>query len=165
MLNLVTDRTQSDVDRYKQLRSKINTAGWAALSASEKVSWLNTKGEYRYTDLNRVGSALQYLAELLSIYGYPVTVTARTNLSRADIPRQSDMQAYLGDVVNIKGRFYGSTFLPATMDHLSFADANSIELLLLEIEAMIDNMIGNFQFSGGFYCGSDLQIQLLTGVI
>lgn len=57
--NLITDRTQADVERVKALAAK----GFAAMTAAERAEWLTgMKGAYNASDLNRVGTALNYLA-------------------------------------------------------------------------------------------------------
>ena len=86
MLDLITNRTQADVDRLKYLQNK----GWNNLTASEKGEYLYgyevpmidgngeqfedingelltmregiQRGAYNYTDLNRVEAAVAYLA-------------------------------------------------------------------------------------------------------
>ena len=99
MLNLITNRTQADVDLFLKVRAKITAAGWSALKVSEKAVWMDTKGEYRFSDLNRVGSAVRYLASLLGLYGYPVSVSVRTSWIRSDIPSSDVLQAYLADIL------------------------------------------------------------------
>lgn len=128
-----------------------------------------TGGYYNASDLNRVGEAVQYLADLLTGYDYPVTVNPKTDWSddgeNPDIPTTEQMAAYLSDVLAIKVRFYGTTEIPDAMGNIDYEDANNIERLLVEIEALIDSMAGTFLYSGGFYSGTDPQIQLLTGEI
>ena len=62
LLNLITDRTQADVDCVRQLAAK----GWAAMTAEERAAWNGgLKGAYNASDLNRVGSAVEYVANRL----------------------------------------------------------------------------------------------------
>ena len=70
-MNLITDRTAADVERYLTLRNK----GFANLTATEKSEWLsNMKGAYNYTDLNRVEDAVQYVAGKLRERGQNVEI-------------------------------------------------------------------------------------------
>ena len=63
IVTLVTDRTQADVERVRELAAK----GFAAMTAAEQAEWLTgMKGAYNAADLNRVGIALNYLAARLS---------------------------------------------------------------------------------------------------
>lgn len=70
---LITDRTQSDVDRVKYLAQRI-TKGTA--TDAERAEYLtDLKGAYNASDLNRVTSAMEYLKRLYDHYGYHVNYT------------------------------------------------------------------------------------------
>jgi len=112
-----------------------------------------TGGNYTHDDLNRVSSNINYLAGLLNGYGYSVAVNVRTDWTRGDVPRAADVSAYIGSVAAIKARFYGTTAIPAAMDYIGYADANNIELLLLEIENYITKMTAAFHYCGARSCG------------
>ncbi len=176
-LELVTDRKKSDADYIIALKNK----GWDSLTAAEKAYWLRgspmglydadgkslitsdeealqgrdtiVKGAYNVSDLNRVGAAVQYLADLLNGYGYAVSVTAKQDWELADLSNVSDMESYLDDVQAIKDGFYGTTALPSAMDDLTYTQANNIEELLLEVEEYINLMIAAFRKSGTFKSG------------
>ena len=61
---LIYDRTQADVDRVFTLKTKILTEGLNALSAEELAEYMaGMKGAYNYTDMNRVGQAVAYIAD------------------------------------------------------------------------------------------------------
>ena len=63
LLSLITDRTQADVDRVRQLAQKV----FGNMTADEKTKWLNgLKGSSNASDLNRVGAAVAYVAGRLS---------------------------------------------------------------------------------------------------
>lgn len=67
MLRLITDRTQEDVDRVISLLQK----SWSGLTAEEKAFWMGVvKGAYNASDMNRVGTAVQYLTKELQRRGY-----------------------------------------------------------------------------------------------
>ena len=52
---LITNRTQSDVTRWRTLHDK----GWGGMTAGEKTEWFaGVKGAYNAADLNRVGEAM-----------------------------------------------------------------------------------------------------------
>lgn len=64
---LITDRTQSDITRWRTLHDK----GWANMTADEKAEWTaGMKGAYNATDLNRVNDALIYLRDLFGGFGF-----------------------------------------------------------------------------------------------
>lgn len=129
MMPSVTDRTAADV-RNKTI-----------------------KGYYNYTDLNRVGHNTDFLASQLNLYGYAVTVAPKTDWAVGDIPRNSDMTLYLIDLSALKDKFYGTTALPPSMDYLTVAEANNIELLLAEIEMYRNRMVAGFRKCGTFKSG------------
>lgn len=112
-----------------------------------------TDGSYNATDLNRVGQAVQYVADLLSSYGYSVSVSPKTDWAISDIPRASDMAQYLADLNALKDKFYGTTELPDSMNNLTVTAANNIEKLLLEIETYINRMVAGFRKCGTFKSG------------
>ena len=64
---LIYDRTQADVNRVFTLKNKILTEGLNALSAEEKAEYMaGMKGAYNYTDMNRVGQAVAYIANRMT---------------------------------------------------------------------------------------------------
>ena len=61
--DLIYDRTQEDVDRVKELKEKILTAGLSSLTSDERSEYMaGMKGAYNASDLNRVGQAVRYIA-------------------------------------------------------------------------------------------------------
>lgn len=136
MLDLITDRSQRDIDRLKRLRDK----AWSTMSASEKAEWYNqaAKGAYNYTDLNRVESAISELSDALLL-----GLTTKTDWNVWDIPTQSEMNRYLENVVAVTDACPSATpypTLPTGMNGLTLEGANNIEKALLrafEIEISI----------------------------
>lgn len=99
---LITDRTQDDVREWLNLRAK----GLAAMTEAEKEKWMSgMKGSYNAVDLNRVTSAMSYLANLYRQYGYAVTYTpisiahadgtTDTTWRLTDIPTDEQMAEFL----------------------------------------------------------------------
>ena len=63
---LITDRTTADVARVHELAVK----GYAGMTAAELAEWLaGMKGAYNDVDLNRVGTALNYLRQGYHVAG------------------------------------------------------------------------------------------------
>jgi hypothetical protein len=110
-------------------------------------------GYYKHTDLKRVSHNARHLAGLLNGYGYAVTVNPKTDWAVGDIPRDSEMVRYLGDVQSVKTAFYGTTPLPESMERIDYRDANNIEKLLEEIETYINRMVAGFRKCGTFRAG------------
>jgi len=109
--------------------------------------------QYTHTDLNRVGTDIQYLADLLNSYGYAVTVSPKTTWVIGEKQRVTAMSNYLAYITALKTNFYGTTALPSSMNNLTAEQANNIEKLLLEIELYITRMIAGFRKSGTFKSG------------
>jgi hypothetical protein len=150
-LSLITDRAVSDVTALETLRTKIKNR---TASTAEWIQWLSdSKGAYNSSDLNRVGEAISYIAGLLNGYGYAVTVNPKTDWAVSDIPSGTQMNSYFNDLSSIKNVFYGTTELPASMNHIDHEDANNIEILMLEIETYINRMVAGFRKCGTFKSG------------
>lgn len=138
-LSLITDRTAGEVARLQVLRSKINETGWTSLTNTEKAEWVTGRGAYNTTDLNRVGAAVSYLAELMRSYGYEVTVNPVTTWKPGDETTatdeftQADAANYLTNLNTLNGVFASTTELPASLDRLTCEVANNIERLLLHL--------------------------------
>lgn len=151
LLSLITDRTQSDVNRVKALAAK----GWASMTDSEKAEWRSgTKGAYNATDLNRVGAALNYIASRLNSCGIKIQVFPKIDWQVADIPSPDQMTAYLSDVATIRAAFpvgMKTPDVPSDMVKLTYTEANNIERILLDVDALITNMIAAFFYSGELY--------------
>lgn len=159
---MVYDRTQADVDRVFTLKNKILTGGLNALTVEEKAEYMaGMKGAYNYTDMNRVGQAVAYIANRMTsipneldayraekgvaddpIYHVPynpssVVVSAKTNWAMGDTPTQSLATAYLNDLVILRQQLSlpaDAPAVPSTLDGLTFSVANDMEYLLFVID-------------------------------
>lgn len=153
LLNLITDRTQADVD----YAARISAKGWSGMTDSEKSEWLlGLKGSYNYTDLNRVGNAVAYVAGRLTDAGYFVPVSPKIDWTDSDIPKESDMQTYLEDVEILRSAL---TVLPETpevpedMEGLTYEEANDIERIFLAVDDLITKMINSYFYSNEIFSG------------
>ena len=73
---LITDRTQQDVNRARELAGKLN-AGTATVEELAEWNSIALKGCYDYTDLNRVSAVVQYLDDMLKGHGYIAGVSGK----------------------------------------------------------------------------------------
>lgn len=127
---LITDRTQADVDRVVALTKKF-LAG--TITTAEKAEYMaGMKGAYNYTDLNRVGEAVAFVADLMNQSGHPMTVTAKQNWTVSDIPTLAQMTAFLNDLTLLKANSTATANVPQSMDRLTYQTANQIEQLIIE---------------------------------
>ena len=132
VLNLITDRTQADVIHGTD------------------------KGYYNASDLNRVGSAVEYVAGRFASYGYSVGVSPRKDWAMGDIPREADMAKYLAEVEQLRSLVCVLPTTPETpgdMEGLTYAEANNIEQILKDADSLLTNMAAAWYYSGEIYAG------------
>lgn len=146
-LHLITDRTKADVDRLEALMTK----GWDKLTADEQQEYLEAshKGAYNASDLNRVGAAVNYVAELLAEYAYNVQINARVDWTRESDFRMGDLLSYLADVERLRAGLAHFAATPETPDNIKTPEeANAVEQIILDVYELLQNMLAAF-----FYCG------------
>ena len=152
-MNLITDRTAADVERYLTLKNK----GFANLTAAERTEWLSPmKGAYNYTDLNRVESAVVYVAEKLRERGYSVEIGATKTWTMNSLPTLSDMTRYLNNIAIIRGAFATLSTtpqVPSSMKGFTHKEANAIEQILVDVNQLLENMMSAWFFSGDLFSG------------
>lgn len=150
-LNLIRDRTSNDVARIKYLLSRLD-AGTATEAERQEFLEPSLKGAYNYTDLNRVGAAVRYVADrLYTECGAVASVTAKRDWTESDVPTLDQMETYLADVSAIRGALTLPDTVPpvpADMDGLTYLEANNIEQIIWDVNEII------FRFSPGWlYAG------------
>lgn len=132
-LDLVTDRTMADVMN--------NTP----------------KGSYRAADLNRVGTAMVYIADRLRAAGYVVTVDPKLDWTDEDWVDPEAAAHYLADVAELKRQFElrsTTPALPSDLEAFSYGEANNIERILEDIDQLLSNILaGQMWYSGDLYSG------------
>lgn len=159
-LTLVTDRTSADVARVRALAKK----GWGGMTAAEQAEWLaSPKGAYTATDLNRVGAAINTLAEVLRtmpaellsyLHGLGVApgdtfappwdaatydFTQRADWARGEKPTPDELALYLARVALERAALpIDAPALPASMLKLSVDGANAIEQTLEALSPALD---------------------------
>ena len=151
---LVTDRTQADVERVKALAAK----GFAAMTAAERAEWLTgMKGAYNASDLNRVGTALNYLAGRLGpICGKIITWTTKTDWAVTDIITDTQAEAYRQQIQDIRDALAYPAGTPDApqMKRLTYTGANDIERILTICEELIVNVAKSFRHTGAAECAA-----------
>ena len=139
-LHLVTYRTQADVN-----------AG-------------NDKGTYNASDLNRVGAAMNYVADRLRADGYDPNISPKTDWKDEDWVDPAAQAVYLGDLAELRKQF---TMLQSTpkvpprilateinsRDGLTYGWANDIERILQDVDALLTNITAAWFYSGELYSG------------
>jgi hypothetical protein len=151
--NLITDRTQADVDRYAELKSKC----LSGMTTEEKAEWeTHLKGAYNYTDMNRVESAVEYVANRLTEAGYVVIPVVKKDWTVTDKPTLDDLKRYMKNISDIREAFatFKTTPEAPTMERrLSFQAANVMEQILTDVDDLITRMANAYFYSGDLYSG------------
>lgn len=151
---LITDRTEADVERARELAAK----GFSAMTAAEQAEWLaGMKGAYNAADLNRVGTALNYLtARLGPVCGRSITWTAKTDWSVTDIAMPAQAETYRKQIQGVRDALTYPADTPdaPALSRLTYASANDIERILKLCETLIDNIIKAFRYTGAAECAA-----------
>ena len=132
LLILITDRTRADV---------VNQTD---------------KGFYNASDLNRVGAAVQYVAERFAAHGYAVAVSPKTDWLASDIPTASELETYRQNIATLRGLIAVMASTPeatASMAGLNYVKANNIEQILLDLDTLLTNAALAWYQSGEIYAG------------
>lgn len=139
-LHLVTDRTQADVDTG------------------------NEKGIYQASDLNRVGAAMNYVAERLTEFGYDPHISPKTDWEDTDWMTVSDGERYLADLSKLRSQIavFSTTpevpprltaTGPQAKDGLNYERANDIEKILEDIDRLLSLILTNLLYAGEIFSG------------
>lgn len=157
--NLVFDRTQSNVERVKQLTAALVAGTVTAAERAEFVAGM--KGAYNATDLNRVGAAVEYLTGVLHGMGYTVPTVPVTDWAEDSIQDTEQMAVYLDNIHKLRDCLpYVAPDAPGGMGALTWQQANAIEeilykleIILLEIQAgyLIRQAATPFMIAGGVF--------------
>lgn len=144
----ITDRTQSDVDRVKEIAAKARTGTWTEAEQAEWVAGM--KGALSYTDFNRIESGVLELANILG-----ASVNVKTDWSVSGYLTTSDASRWLANIEAIRSKNSGSlkisqTSTPTSMDKLTFDTMNQIESILEDIETLAKTYV---TFSGEYMTG------------
>ena len=149
--HLITNRTGQDVDRVKELAEK----AWQDMTAEERAEWLSPlKGSYNYTDLNRVEEAVAYVAERLKEYGYLLNLPVTRPWFAEDIPTESDLSRYFGNVATLRKAItvWASTPpVPGSANGFDANRANDLERILVDIDQILTHISQAWFFSGDLY--------------
>lgn len=158
---LITDRSQSDVAYYEDLRSKYITR---TITSEQKVEWdSGLKGTYNASDVNRVESAVAYLQDAVNglplklidymnaigvapdvlfqvPYEYPISLETYTNWQRAEDDFRLAIDRYLGNIKFLRGVLElpdGTPDVPIDIEQMTYQEANNIETILLAVNTAL----------------------------
>lgn len=153
---LITDRTKQDADYVVYLKSLWDeeTGVWHG-TASELAQWkAGMKGAYNAKDLNRVGEACVFVADLLRQAGYSITVSPKTDWTMQDMPTKTSMDAYLDIVRTLRSVLaIDAPSPPESMTKLTHTGANAIEKILLNLDMALTLMTQSWWYAGEVCAG------------
>lgn len=158
---LIYDRTEELIRRakYGDTEDYYCTGVYrfrAADGAYLIVSFDTSKGFYNAEDLNRIGQAVEYIADRLKSAGYAVEINPKIDWSMVDIPDTSQMMRYLDDVETIRAALQVLPTTPETpddMENLNWKEANDIEKILDDVDYLLTKSIQARFFSGDLFSG------------
>ena len=160
-MNLITDRTLDDVERWKVLRNK----GWSAMTDAEKQEWLGeitttpsaAKGMYTHVDLNRVETAVETLVGKMRELGYiPSVATIKTDWSYKDSFWAEDAERYYRNISALRDAIIvlpDTPNAPNVGSKLDYNLANDIEKILEDIDRMCTSIPNSWYHSGEIFMG------------
>ena len=154
VLTLITDRTAADKRKAEQLNAK----GLAAMTAEEKTYYLSAanKGTYKALDMNRVGAAVEYIADRAHTAGINVEVYPKTDWLDSDIPTPAQLARYLRDVAELRAAIAQLPSTPrviADITGLTIEAANDLEQILLDLDNAFNRLPMSLWHSGEINCG------------
>lgn len=123
---------------------------------NEDVLNQTAKGSYTADDLNRVGAAMQYIADRLAAHGYRVSISPKTDWTASGYLTVSSAEKYLTDLAVLRAALTVLTStpnVPPDMDGLTYTEANDIEQILKDIDMLLTNAELAWYRSGDLYAG------------
>lgn len=111
---------------------------------------------YNASDLNRVGAAVQYVAERFAAQGYMVTVSPKTDWLASDIPIASELETYRQNIAALRALLAvmpTTPEAPDSMSALTYTEANDIERILLDLDTLLTNAALAWYQSGELFAG------------
>ena len=152
-LELITDRTAQDVERWQALHIK----GYQAMTEAEKAEWLSAlKGAYNHVDMNRVEAAVAYLVGRLDELGHYVPAELKTDWTVNDQPTKADMDRYFANVALLRSilpMFSTTPEPPSTQKKLDYLAANDIEQILTDIDRRAKDISSSWYYAGDIFTG------------
>ena len=164
---------------YTYTLSAVNTAGGSAETTMEvattqlilvtdrtqaDVASRNAKGTYNASDLNRVGAAMNYVADRLRAVGYDPHISPKTDWKDDDWVDPVAQAVYLGYLAELRKQFAMLESTPEvpprilatainSNDGLTYTWANDIEQILMDIDVLLTNIAAGWFYSGEIYSG------------
>ncbi len=155
----VFDRVRADVDNaLKQIKE------WREQTVQgQSPEIVELKGCLNVSDLIRIEGNIEYLADFLNDLHFPINAPVKTDWVMTDIPTAEDVNRILGNVMEIRTKYYPSYGVEAPQNMLTYEDINKVELNLLRLQEMIYSMILGYKRCNTFNSGSTFFLPLVSG--
>lgn len=149
MEQLITDRTQTDVNRALYLMGLFyfdaSTGETGFYGTEEELAEWNAgcRGSYNASDLNRVGRAVRYVADQLRQAGFSPTVNPKTDWAIGEYPTASQMAQYIADIKTLRDSLVfpdGTPDAPDLAQKLTYQKANAIETIVSILDTLITSL-------------------------
>ena len=154
-LHLVTDRTLTDVETVKKLAEAIKS-GEATEAQVQEYLTAHQKGAYTYEDMNRVESAVVYVANRLKEFGYGTDIRPVETWSVEDKPNKEDFDRYLWNIAQIRSAitvFSSTPAAPNSMVGFDVNKANALEQILVDVDRILNKIQAAWFFLGDLNAG------------
>lgn len=151
--DLIFDRRQTDVADYYRLLAEVKKSS-APMAVLQEWA-VDHKATYNASDLNRIGEAIQYVANEFNASGYIVTVNPKRDWAAADTPTAAQIEHILEELRLLRG-ILGVASLPVppvNMVKMTYQKANAIEELLYQLDRQLFLIIYGSWYSGEIYSG------------
>ena len=160
-LGYIFDRTNRDVERWRELRDK----GWDGMTEDERQEWLfetmptptAAKGMYTHNDLNRVETTIENVAVQLRKLGYVVPeMTMKFDWTYEDTITKDDIDRYFSNIEtlrSVRGVFPSTPKTPSTRENFNYSKANDIEKILYDIARIVENQEKSWYYTGEIISG------------
>lgn len=156
-LNLIYDRTQTDVNTAGSIRAKYQALrDWSGLTEAETAQL--ERGMLTNVTLNRVANAVSMLASALNTAGYTVETTSQS-FSETDRLKRSKYSVYLSNVQTLRDAIAvraTTPELPAADAKLDYVGANNIEKILADLDELLGWMTYSRKYCGTFAAGQTI---------
>lgn len=152
--DMITDRTQSDVDKSLQIRdNKVKT--FQTLTDDEIA--ILERGMLTINTINRIEEKQAELKNLINGLGYWNTqIYNKTDWAVIDVFTEADFQRIIDNENALRNAFFTYADTPNT-PALSFHynDINDLEKILVDLDVMINDVKSNYRECGNFSCGEE----------
>lgn len=153
MDELITNRTQEDVLRWRELHDK----GWPNMTYPEKLEWLGyMPGRYTAVDLNRVERAVEIIAGRLNEIGYLTEeLFVKKTWNDTEIPALSELRRYFENVKKIQKSINLPNVpeAPTIKSKFDWRSANDIEKILDAADKAYLSIVDGWYYSNEIMSG------------